>query len=89
VTSCIRRAPQLGHRPRWRHPYTRALLASVPSLDAPTVPAVLPGEPPSPLAPPSGCAFHPRCALATERCRGERPVLRAMEAGHEVACHHA
>jgi oligopeptide/dipeptide ABC transporter ATP-binding protein len=72
-----------------RHPYTRALLASVPSLDAPTVPAVLPGEPPSPLAPPSGCAFHPRCALATERCRGERPVLRAMEAGHEVACHHA
>jgi len=72
-----------------RHPYTRALLASVPSLDAPTVPAVLPGEPPSPLAPPSGCAFHPRCALATERCRAERPVLRAAEAGHEVACHHA
>ncbi len=47
------------------------------------------GDPPSPVAPPPGCRFHPRCPYATERCRTERPLLRAMEGDHTVACHHA
>ncbi|MFP6599912.1 MAG: dipeptide ABC transporter ATP-binding protein [Deltaproteobacteria bacterium] len=71
-----------------RHPYTQALLASVPSLepgDAPR-PVRLSGDVPSPLAPPSGCAFHPRCPLAEERCSEQTPELRRV-AGHEVACH--
>ena len=71
-----------------RHPYTQALLASVPSLepgDAPR-PVRLSGDVPSPLAPPSGCAFHPRCPLAEERCSEQTPELRRI-AGHEVACH--
>ena len=46
------------------------------------------GEPPSPLNPPSGCAYHTRCPHATEICRQERPVLRALQ-GTQVACHHA
>lgn len=83
------------------HPYTRALLASVPSLTAPRLPVVLPGEPPSPLDPPSGCAFHPRCPVGRERvrCREEVPVLREIamvpgtslvrEAPRTAACHYA
>ena len=47
----------------------------------------LAGEPPSPLNPPGGCAFHPRCPSASARCASERPELRAVD-GHEVACHH-
>jgi oligopeptide/dipeptide ABC transporter ATP-binding protein len=73
-----------------RHPYTRALLAAVPVPDprrsAP--PAALKGEPPSPLDPPSGCPFHPRCPLADARCRAERPSLVDDGAGHATACHH-
>ena len=71
-----------------RHPYTQALLASVPSLEpgAAPRPVRLSGDVPSPLAPPSGCAFHPRCPLAEERCSEQTPELRRI-AGHEVACH--
>ncbi|MCP4329077.1 MAG: dipeptide ABC transporter ATP-binding protein [Alphaproteobacteria bacterium] len=72
------------------HPYTRALLASTPSTD-PTRRGrsqALHGEIPSPLDPPSGCAFHTRCGHATDRCRTERPDMREI-AGREVACHHA
>jgi len=47
------------------------------------------GELPSPLSPPSGCAFHPRCPKATELCRQERPLLTARPDGALVACHHA
>jgi peptide/nickel transport system ATP-binding protein len=71
-----------------RHPYTRALLSAVPTTD----PArrreriALGGEPPSPLAPPAGCPFHPRCAHVEARCRVERPALLG-DAGHQVACH--
>jgi oligopeptide/dipeptide ABC transporter ATP-binding protein len=72
-----------------RHPYTRALLDAVPSLDADLRPrSVLQGDLPSPLNPPSGCHFHPRCAFATERCRSEVPALTADAEGHAVACHH-
>jgi dipeptide transport system ATP-binding protein len=73
-----------------RHPYTQILLAATPSVDPAhrqTAVAVK-GELPSPLNPPSGCAFHKRCPYATERCGTERPELRPIE-GHIVACHHA
>jgi oligopeptide/dipeptide ABC transporter ATP-binding protein len=59
-----------------RHPYTRALLASVPRLTAGTMPAAPQSEPPNPAAPPSGCAFHPRCPRAEASCRaGPAPAL--------------
>ena len=71
------------------HPYTAALLASVPRLDGTRDSnGKLPGEPPSPLRPPRGCRFHPRCAFATEICRNVAPALRAEDSGRVVACHH-
>jgi dipeptide transport system ATP-binding protein len=72
------------------HPYTRALLSATPSIDpARRLTQIrLSGDVPSALALPSGCAFHQRCPMASERCRIERPELRLL-AGHEVACHHA
>jgi oligopeptide transport system ATP-binding protein len=73
------------------HPYTRALLASVPgaarTARAPADPAVIRGEPPSPIHPPSGCRFRTRCPRAAPRCAAEEPVLRELAAGHAVACH--
>jgi peptide/nickel transport system ATP-binding protein len=71
---------------RPRHPYTRALIASLPSLETRGVLAGIPGLAPLLRDLPSGCAFHPRCSLATDRCRIERPVLRDI-AGAQVACH--
>ena len=70
-----------------RHPYTRALLSAVPTL-APERPGriKLAGDVPSPLNPPSGCAFHPRCPFARERCRRERPALTETAPGHRTAC---
>jgi dipeptide transport system ATP-binding protein len=69
------------------HPYTRALLASTPTLDpkARRERSVLQGELPSPLNPPTGCAFHTRCPHAIERCRSEIPVLEAL-GSVQVAC---
>jgi len=72
------------------HPYTKALLSAVPIPD-PAVEAtrertVLGGEVPSPLNPPSGCVFHPRCPLASEECKGRIPELREVRPGHRVAC---
>ena len=77
----------LHHAPR--HPYTQVLLSAVPVAD-PTLrrERILPrGEVASPLAVPTGCRFHPRCPFAFDRCRVERPVLRAVDAGHQAACH--
>jgi peptide/nickel transport system ATP-binding protein len=73
---------------RPNHPYTQALLAELPRLDT-TRRAYLPiqGELPSPLAPPTGCAFHPRCPHAMDRCKSERPQLKALSTGHASACH--
>lgn len=70
------------------HPYTRALLAATPIADPHRRRERVPiaGEIPSPLAPPSGCAFHPRCPFADPRCRSERPLLR-QAGGRSVACH--
>jgi oligopeptide/dipeptide ABC transporter ATP-binding protein len=71
------------------HPYTRVLLAAVPRLGAPAARQhVPPGDLPSPLAPPPGCAFHPRCAQAGPRCAREAPRRIALpEPGHAAACH--
>ncbi|HEX9504914.1 MAG TPA: ABC transporter ATP-binding protein [Acidimicrobiia bacterium] len=69
------------------HPYTRGLLASVPTrgtVGASLVP--IPGAPPNPTAMPEGCAFHPRCPLAEDRCRDEVPPLRDIAAEQRVAC---
>ncbi len=72
------------------HPYTRALLAAVPVPD-PAIEAgrafqPVRGEVPSPINPPSGCVFHPRCTMAVESCRQARPELRELRPGHWVAC---
>ena len=74
-----------------RHPYTRFLLDAVPQPD-PTLRdaerALLVGEVSSPVNPPSGCRFHPRCPYADARCRQEKPDLVEMAPGHLCACHH-
>jgi peptide/nickel transport system ATP-binding protein len=74
------------------HPYTEALISAVPvpELDRPgrRERIVLAGDVPSPMNPPAGCRFNPRCRYATERCRTERPVLRPLPDGREVACHY-
>ncbi len=70
------------------HPYTAALLSAVPEPDPLSGRArvVLPGEPPSPSEPPSGCAFHPRCPIARPRCREETPSLFSLAPGRSAAC---
>jgi peptide/nickel transport system ATP-binding protein len=71
-----------------QHPYTRALLNEVPSLEKRHIDfEPIKGEIPSPLDPPSGCHFHPRCPFAVNRCQVERPVLREIQKNHFVACH--
>ncbi len=72
------------------HPYTNVLLRSIPAPDpdADHSSAEIIGEPPSPIDPPSGCRFHPRCASADSFCAQQEPQLRAMGDGHFVACHH-
>ena len=71
------------------HPYTEALLASIPEPDPDHVSShkALTGELPSPLNPPSGCRFRTRCPYAQERCAAEEPPLRDIAPGHQVACH--
>ncbi|MEE4301977.1 MAG: oligopeptide/dipeptide ABC transporter ATP-binding protein [Pseudomonadales bacterium] len=87
----VERAPRAVLYDAPAHPYTKALLASVPRIRAGKrrLGRVLDGDPPSPLAPPPGCRFHPRCPHATERCRSEVPRLRSTESGGVVACHNA
>ena len=77
------------------HPYTRALLDSVPGAAtaraagpvAGTIRGAIRGEPPSPVHPPSGCRFRTRCPRAEQRCADEEPAMRELAAGHSVACH--
>jgi peptide/nickel transport system ATP-binding protein len=69
------------------HPYTRLLIACLPSLEQKGVFAGIPGLPPSLLNPPPGCPFNPRCPYAMERCRVERPVLQQAQRDRWVACH--
>ena len=74
------------------HPYTQALISAVPvaDLDKKTTRIVLEGDVPSPVDPPSGCTFHPRCVHATERCKQEKPLLkryRINDSDHYASCH--
>ena len=71
------------------HPYTKALLSAVPSMDPlrKSERTVLSGEMPSPAAPPQGCAFHPRCPVRSGICEQRAPLLERAGAGHWVACH--
>ncbi|MEL6890805.1 MAG: ABC transporter ATP-binding protein [Actinomycetota bacterium] len=77
-----------------RHPYSQALLASIPGVDAgerwglPPAGDLISGEIPSPLDPPSGCRFRTRCPHASDRCATEVPELEEVAPGHQVACHH-
>ena len=74
-----------------KHPYTQALLSAVPvpspDIEAEREVVLLEGEVPSPLNPPTGCPFHPRCPMARPDCRESMPALKEHMAGHEVACH--
>jgi oligopeptide transport system ATP-binding protein len=75
---------------RPRHPYTQALLRAAPELDPARrrgTEAAISGELPSPVRPPRGCSFHPRCPAATSLCRSTRPELTRLHDGREVACH--
>jgi oligopeptide/dipeptide ABC transporter ATP-binding protein len=71
------------------HPYTQALLSAVPviSREHRRERIRLTGEVPSPLNPPSGCRFHPRCPYAMDRCKTEMPKLKDLGGGHWAACH--
>jgi len=73
-----------------RHPYTQILIATAdPSAERrqKLMATDIRGEIPSPLSPPGGCPFHPRCPLSVDRCKGEKPALREVAPGHMVACH--
>jgi oligopeptide/dipeptide ABC transporter ATP-binding protein len=74
---------------RPRHPYTQALLSAIPLPDpgAERTRRLLPGDPPSPIAPPAGCHLHPRCAFAVANCKTDAPPLEG-DAKHRVACHY-
>jgi oligopeptide transport system ATP-binding protein len=71
------------------HPYTNALIQSIPVPDPlfPLDMEILGGEVPSPINPPEGCAFHPRCSYAVEQCSSTRPILRSIGHTQQVACH--
>jgi oligopeptide/dipeptide ABC transporter ATP-binding protein len=72
-----------------KHPYTQALLSAVPVVDPDSKRRriMLSGEVPSPIAPPPGCPFHPRCPVKEPRCAADVPALREVEPGHWGACH--
>ncbi|MEI8145933.1 MAG: oligopeptide/dipeptide ABC transporter ATP-binding protein, partial [Alphaproteobacteria bacterium] len=79
-------ADEVFERPN--HPYTQALLAEVPRVDTgKRAFKPIEGEIPSPLNPPPGCHFHPRCPLAFARCRTEAPKLKEVAPGRFSACH--
>ncbi len=75
-----------------RHPYTEALLSAVltpdPAVERERKVIILPGELPSPITPPGGCRFHPRCSKVTDICQEQGPELRNIGSDHWVACHH-
>ena len=83
----IAEAKELVRDPK--HPYTIALLSAVPVVDPASKRQriVLAGDVPSPISPPPGCTFHPRCPSVQEICRVEMPPLRELSPGHWVACH--
>jgi oligopeptide/dipeptide ABC transporter ATP-binding protein len=72
------------------HPYTKALMSAVPIPDPKRKMKIilLPGEVPSPVNPPSGCRFHPRCEYATSKCSEEIPEMVQIDSDHFVSCHY-
>jgi oligopeptide/dipeptide ABC transporter ATP-binding protein len=84
----VEMAPAAVFAAHSHHPYTRALLTAVPVADPhhKVPPAPLEGDVPSPIDPPSGCAFHTRCRYAFDQCKQQRPSLRAVAPDHNVAC---
>ena len=80
-------APAVIHTPK--HPYTQALISAIPVIDPASKRAriVLPGDVPSPIHPPAGCPFHPRCPVAEAQCQTKVPDFREIAPGHHVACH--
>jgi peptide/nickel transport system ATP-binding protein len=71
-----------------KHPYTKALLDSYPSLHGPKSELKpVEGEPPNLINPPPGCKFHPRCPAAEDKCKTDPPVYKEYESGHWTACH--
>jgi oligopeptide transport system ATP-binding protein len=72
-----------------KHPYTQALMSAAPSPDPKAVKnrIILQGEVPNPANAPLGCVFHTRCPMTTDLCRVQRPELKTVAMGHEVACH--
>ena len=84
----VEMGPSRGLARQPLHPYTRALFAaSLPTHPDEPRADVPPGEVPSAMHPPTGCAYHPRCPLAVPHCKVERPELREVAPGHQVACH--
>jgi peptide/nickel transport system ATP-binding protein len=84
----VESAPSEDVFARPNHPYSQALLAEVPRIGARKRRfTAIKGEIPSPLAPPPGCHFHPRCPHAMPRCSQEAPRLREIAPGHRSACH--
>jgi oligopeptide transport system ATP-binding protein len=74
-----------------QHPYTQALISAVPEVDPDSKRQriVLPGDVPSPIHPPGGCPFHPRCPIAEEKCKTQIPIFRDVSFNHFAACHFA
>ena len=91
VGQLVELAPTTALFCRPRHPYTAALMRAIPVPDPRVsgVDGVLRGEVPSPISPPSGCYFHPRCSFAEERCQREAPALREVAPGQFARCHFA
>jgi peptide/nickel transport system ATP-binding protein len=91
VGQLVELAPSKALFQRPRHPYTAALMRAVPVPDPRIAISndVLPGEVASPVSPPSGCYFHPRCAFAQDKCRQEAPALLEVSPGHHARCHFA
>jgi|GEM_PF-4279213 len=89
-STCFARGTRASCSSRRKHPYTRALVSAIPTanpdIERNRQRIVLAGDPPSPINPPVGCPFHPRCSYAQEKCKAVIPPLLPAADGREVAC---